>query len=201
MPPITKNDPMAGDSRHQAIGTIHSPKEIVMTILADDTAVPELPTGRTMAQTTIDALYGYLRARGVEDATPAAAQMIIDMTKCHATDREILDALDQLISRCRELFSSPDAETQSRHVAARELNDYIAGLPGTDSPATAEALTPEQADGLACVYPGCGVSYLTGKVPHVPVGRSATGSQVFECSAHHEPALSVVLDAEANLGE
>jgi len=41
-------------------------------------------------------------------------------------------------------------------------------------------LTPAQADGLACVR--CGVDYLTVAVPHRPVGRSATGSQVFACS-------------------
>jgi hypothetical protein len=41
-------------------------------------------------------------------------------------------------------------------------------------------LTPAQADGLACVR--CGVDYLTVAVPHRPVGRSGTGSQVFACS-------------------
>lgn len=40
-------------------------------------------------------------------------------------------------------------------------------------------LTPSQADGLACVV--CGVDYLRVHVPHVPVGRSVTGSQVFAC--------------------
>lgn len=41
-------------------------------------------------------------------------------------------------------------------------------------------LTPVQADGLACVE--CGVEYLHARVPHVPVGRSETGSQVFACA-------------------
>lgn len=40
-------------------------------------------------------------------------------------------------------------------------------------------LTPVQADGLACV--ACGADYLRIRVPHVPVGRSVTGSQVFAC--------------------
>jgi hypothetical protein len=40
-------------------------------------------------------------------------------------------------------------------------------------------LTPSQADGLACVV--CGADYLRVHVPHVPVGRSGTGSQVFAC--------------------
>ena len=40
-------------------------------------------------------------------------------------------------------------------------------------------LTAEQADGLACVV--CGADYLRVRVPHVPVGRSVTGSQVFAC--------------------
>ena len=40
-------------------------------------------------------------------------------------------------------------------------------------------LTPSQADGLACVT--CGADYLRVRVAHVPVGRSATGSQVFAC--------------------
>lgn len=38
-------------------------------------------------------------------------------------------------------------------------------------------LTPVQAHGLACV--ACGVDYLQVRVPHVPVGGSVTGSQVF----------------------
>ncbi|MBV9447525.1 MAG: hypothetical protein JO345_16705 [Streptosporangiaceae bacterium] len=40
-------------------------------------------------------------------------------------------------------------------------------------------LTPVQVDGLACV--ACGADYLRIRVPHVPVGRSVTGSQVFAC--------------------
>jgi hypothetical protein len=40
-------------------------------------------------------------------------------------------------------------------------------------------LTALQADGLACV--SCGADYLTVATPHVPVGRSMTGSQVFAC--------------------
>jgi hypothetical protein len=36
-----------------------------------------------------------------------------------------------------------------------------------------------QADGLACVV--CGVDYLRVRVPHVPLGWSVTGSQVFAC--------------------
>jgi hypothetical protein len=42
-------------------------------------------------------------------------------------------------------------------------------------------LTERQAEGLACVV--CGADYLTDTVPHVPVGRSHTGSQVFACQA------------------
>ena len=40
-------------------------------------------------------------------------------------------------------------------------------------------LTALQADGLACVT--CGTDYLMVAAPHVPVGRSVTGSQVFAC--------------------
>jgi hypothetical protein len=40
-------------------------------------------------------------------------------------------------------------------------------------------LTPVQVDGLACV--ACRADYLRVRVPHVPVGRSMTGSQVFAC--------------------
>ncbi len=46
-------------------------------------------------------------------------------------------------------------------------------------------LTPLQADGLACVV--CGADYLHIRVPQVPVGRSATGSQVFACASCHLP--------------
>ncbi|NIJ10955.1 hypothetical protein FHU38_001299 [Saccharomonospora amisosensis] len=42
-------------------------------------------------------------------------------------------------------------------------------------------LTAVQADGLACVV--CGADYLRVRVPHVPVGWSETGSQVFACVA------------------
>jgi hypothetical protein len=40
-------------------------------------------------------------------------------------------------------------------------------------------LTAWQSDGLACVV--CGADYLGLRVPHVPAGRSVTGSQVFAC--------------------
>lgn len=40
-------------------------------------------------------------------------------------------------------------------------------------------LTALQADGLACMV--CGADYLHIRVPHVPVGLSVTGSQVFAC--------------------
>lgn len=40
-------------------------------------------------------------------------------------------------------------------------------------------LTSLQADGLACV--ACGADFLTVAAPQVPIGRSATGSQVFAC--------------------
>lgn len=40
-------------------------------------------------------------------------------------------------------------------------------------------LTDRQADGLACAI--CNTDYLTAPVPHVPVGRSLTSSQVFAC--------------------
>ncbi|MDT4926225.1 MAG: hypothetical protein QOG01_3938, partial [Pseudonocardiales bacterium] len=38
-------------------------------------------------------------------------------------------------------------------------------------------LSTLQADGLACVV--CGGDYFRVRVPHVPVGRSETGSQMF----------------------
>ncbi|TVT48389.1 hypothetical protein FNH05_18000 [Amycolatopsis rhizosphaerae] len=40
-------------------------------------------------------------------------------------------------------------------------------------------LSAPQADGLACVV--CGTDYLRARVPHLPVGRAMTGSQVFAC--------------------
>lgn len=40
-------------------------------------------------------------------------------------------------------------------------------------------LTPPQADGLACVV--CGADYPRVRVPHAPMGRSVTASQVFAC--------------------
>lgn len=40
-------------------------------------------------------------------------------------------------------------------------------------------LSPEQADGRSCVW--CGTDYLTVDVPHVPVGFSDAGGQVFAC--------------------
>ena len=43
-------------------------------------------------------------------------------------------------------------------------------------------LTPAQQDGLSCVE--CGCDFLRSRVPHVPVGRSRTGSQIFACWSH-----------------
>jgi hypothetical protein len=40
-------------------------------------------------------------------------------------------------------------------------------------------LSASQADGLACV--ACETDYLRVRVPHLPGGRSVTGSQVFVC--------------------
>lgn len=42
-----------------------------------------------------------------------------------------------------------------------------------------QSLSPTQADGLACV--GCAVNFLAVPTVRRPVGRSATGSQVFAC--------------------
>jgi hypothetical protein len=49
-----------------------------------------------------------------------------------------------------------------------------------DRPIALTRLTPEQADGLACVL--CGIDSLAVNMPHRPVGHSETGSQVFVCS-------------------
>ncbi|MGV9853030.1 hypothetical protein ACWDWU_30300 [Streptomyces sp. NPDC003442] len=42
-----------------------------------------------------------------------------------------------------------------------------------------ESFSLAQADGLACAI--CGADYLHVQVPHIPVGRSTTGPQVFVC--------------------
>lgn len=42
-----------------------------------------------------------------------------------------------------------------------------------------DSLNTAQSDGLACIE--CCTDYLTASTPHVPVGRSLTGSQVFAC--------------------
>ncbi|MFF0144452.1 hypothetical protein ATK36_3371 [Amycolatopsis sulphurea] len=52
-------------------------------------------------------------------------------------------------------------------------------------------LTPVQADGLACAT--CGADYMRVPVPHVPVGRSVTGSQVFACVGRLAGAAGGVL--------
>jgi excisionase family DNA binding protein len=57
-------------------------------------------------------------------------------------------------------------------ISAEALNAYLA----------ASRVTTGQADGLACVV--CQADYLRVATPHVPVGRSHTGSQVFACSHH-----------------
>ncbi|MFI0354496.1 hypothetical protein [Actinomadura sp. 9N407] len=50
----------------------------------------------------------------------------------------------------------------------------------------AASLTEAQADGMACVV--CSADYMRVDVPSIPVGTSATGSQVFACESHVEPA-------------
>lgn len=59
------------------------------------------------------------------------------------------------------------------HAEAFDLN-------AARAPFDPSRLTAAQADGLSCVV--CSADYLTVAVPHRPVGRSATGSQVFACS-------------------
>ncbi|WP_410670555.1 hypothetical protein [Amycolatopsis sp. cmx-4-68] len=61
-------------------------------------------------------------------------------------------------------------------------------------------LNDAQEDGLACVI--CGADYLTDNAPHVPVGRSKTGSQVFACSDGRDcmvPAAEAMLAARAEV--
>ncbi|MBP2321543.1 excisionase family DNA binding protein [Kibdelosporangium banguiense] len=48
------------------------------------------------------------------------------------------------------------------------------------------ALTPAQADGLACVV--CEAHFAETSIAHRPVGRSHTGSQVFACTVHADQA-------------
>ncbi|WP_405766713.1 hypothetical protein OG539_16435 [Actinacidiphila glaucinigra] len=50
-------------------------------------------------------------------------------------------------------------------------------------------LSDAQKDGLACVV--CDADYLRVRTPHVPVGRSETGSQIFACVPCVEPTSSV----------
>lgn len=71
-------------------------------------------------------------------------------------------------------------------VAETALAAYVAACEAD----TDGALTPAQADGLACVV--CEVLFLETKVAHRPVGRSHTGSQVFACTAHVDQADSQV---------
>ncbi|MEU5270635.1 hypothetical protein [Streptomyces hygroscopicus] len=47
------------------------------------------------------------------------------------------------------------------------------------SNAIIESLDSAQTDGLVCAI--CGADYLRVQVPHIPVGRSTTGPQVFAC--------------------
>ncbi len=64
---------------------------------------------------------------------------------------------------------------------------YEAYIEGDADPAAEDGdnqLTPAQADGLACVV--CNADFLAVKVPHRPVGRSHTGSQVFACTDHDD---------------
>ncbi|MFR9758189.1 hypothetical protein [Streptomyces sp. TR06-5] len=59
------------------------------------------------------------------------------------------------------------------------VDGRIAGGPAMGSNGLWTGLNERQADGLACV--ACGRDYLQSPLPHYPVGRSATGSQVFAC--------------------
>lgn len=60
-------------------------------------------------------------------------------------------------------------------VSGEAFNAYLAAC----------KVTAAQVDGRACVV--CEVNFLTVATPHVPVGHSHTGSQVFACS-HHSTA-------------
>jgi excisionase family DNA binding protein len=72
--------------------------------------------------------------------------------------------------------------------AAREA--YVqGGVPAADS--DDGALTPAQADGLACVV--CGRDFLAQPVRMRPVGRSHTGSQIFACSGHAQDAIALAV--------
>jgi hypothetical protein len=52
-----------------------------------------------------------------------------------------------------------------------------------------EDLTELQADGLACIV--CDTNYMQVAIPHLPVGRSTTGSQVFACRSCLDTSPSI----------
>lgn len=84
-----------------------------------------------------------------------------------------------------DLFTSPVEPDRGRPMDRAELERAAAECLRRAARQTSGVgtviggLTEAQADGLACVI--CGADYLRVRLAHVPVGRSATGSQVFAC--------------------
>lgn len=80
------------------------------------------------------------------------------------------------------LSVEPDAgQPISRDDLERAASEYAwrTGEPAANPNTIITGLNALQADGLACV--ACGADYLRVHIPHVPVGRSVTRSQVFVC--------------------
>lgn len=113
-------------------------------------------------------------------AIPAGTRERIPTDVTHPADfvratRE-LSACTRLIKRTGRV-NHTEAEIMAEVVAF----DHAEALDMDAARIDVTQLTPAQADGLSCVV--CGADYLTVAVPHRPVGRSATGSQVFACTA------------------
>jgi hypothetical protein len=85
-----------------------------------------------------------------------------------------LSACTRLIRRTGRI-NHTEAEIMAEVVAF----DHAEALDACN-PIDLTRLTPRQSAGLACVV--CSVDYLLVAVPHRPIGRSGTGSQVFACS-------------------
>jgi hypothetical protein len=112
-------------------------------------------------------------------ATPTDAPARVSTCVTHPADfarasRE-LSACTRLIKRTNRI-NHTEADILAEVVAF----DHAEALEVARFSFDINQLNPAQSDGLACV--SCAVSYLTVRIPHRPVGRSHTGSQIFVCS-------------------
>ncbi|MCO1582404.1 helix-turn-helix domain-containing protein [Crossiella sp. SN42] len=122
----------------------------------------------------------YLRVNAVAERYDISKATIYRAIKAGKIDALLIGKSLRIPESALPLFEIEAAEAARQALNALGHNASASDLDTDDT--TAEIRHNAAADGRACLW--CGADFLTTGVSHLPVGRSATGSQVFVCITH-----------------